>query len=111
MAKLFYDHLVVLEEVEEEIKYISQSLEEKEELWKLVDDIVNHKVIITILDRLPLEHHHDFLTGFHESPHDDSHLHFLKSTVEEDIEEAIKSEIKSLKEELLKEIRGLKKAK
>ena len=111
MSKLFFDHLVVLEEVDSEIKGISKNEEEKAELWHLVDDIVNHKVMIAILDRLPLEHHEEFLTGFHEAPHDERHLHFVNSLVDENIEETIKKEIADLKEDLLKEIRSLKKGK
>ena len=44
MSKLFFDHLLVLDEVEVEIKRSASSREEREELWGLVDDIVNPKV-------------------------------------------------------------------
>ena len=45
MSKLFFDHLVSLEEVEIEIRKNASSKEEREELWKLVDGIVNRFTI------------------------------------------------------------------
>src|SRR3989344_1589724 len=113
MTKIFYDHLVFLEEIEVEIKNISRSPDEKEELWKLVDDIVNHRVMINILDRLPIEHHEDFLLSFHDKPYDEGHIHFLNERIasspgEGDVENIIKSEIESLKQDLLQEIKSLK---
>ena len=108
MSKIFYDHLVILEEVDTEIKSIAEFPEEKEELWKLVDEIVHHRVMISILDKLPIEHHEEFLTRFHEAPHHDSHIDFLNDKLEENIENIIKKEIKSLEVELLQEIRSLK---
>jgi len=110
MSKIFYDHLVILESVETEIKSVSQTFEEKGELWKLVDDIVHHRIMISILDHLPLSHHEEFLSKFHTSPHDQSHMYFLKEKIE-DIEDIIKSEVKKLENELLSEIRLLKKKK
>ena len=108
MSKIFYDHLVVLGEVDSEIKNISQNLEEKEELWKLVDDIVNHRLMISILDALPNEHHQDFLSKFYEAPHEETHFDYLNERMEEKIEEIIKREVDNLKEELLREIKAIK---
>jgi hypothetical protein len=111
MSKLFFDHLITLEEVDVEIKNISQNPEEKEELWKLVDDIVNHRMMITILDNLPLEHHEEFLKRFHEAPFHDGHIDFLNQHLKEDIEVIIKREVGKLKSELLQEIKALKEKK
>lgn len=114
MSKIFYDHLVVLEEVESKINDISETTEEKQELWELVDRIVNHRVMIAILDRLPLEFHEEFLNFFNEGPHKDSHIDYLNSRSEftedeEKIEEVIEKETKLLEKELLAEINSLKK--
>ncbi len=111
MNTVFYDHLIILEEVESEIKNIAQSPEEKEELWKLVDDIVHHRVMISILDKLPIEYHEEFLSKFHISPHHYSHMDYLNDKIEDDIEEVIKKEVKDLEKELLHEISSLKKKK
>lgn len=107
MSKLFFDHLVTLEEVDIEIKNISQTSEEREELWKLVDDIVNHRMMIMILDKLPIEYHEDFLSKFHDAPHHIGHLDYLNERIEDEVEEIIKKEVDDLKRELLQEIKQL----
>jgi hypothetical protein len=109
MSKIFYDHLVVLEEVDVEIKNISKTIEEKEELWKLVDEIVNHRLMITILDKLPIENHSEFLSNFYDAPHDPAHFDYLNQKIEDKIEEVIVREVENLKKELLHEIKSLKK--
>ena len=108
MSHIFYDHLIILEEVEAEIKNVTESSEEKEELWKLIDEIIHHRVIGSILDALPLEHHEEFLVKFHEAPHSEYLLSFLDERTEENIEEIIRKEIKNVEKELLLEIKGKK---
>ena len=39
MSKLFFDHLIKLDEVEVEIKKVTKTQEEREELWQIVDEI------------------------------------------------------------------------
>jgi|SRR3989344_9252693 len=113
MSKIFYDHLVVFEEIESVIREVSSIPEEKEELWKLVDDIVHHKVMIAILDNLPIEHHEEFLNRFHELPHHESHITYLNQRIlnetDDDIEKIIKKEIQSLEKDLIKEVKSLQK--
>jgi hypothetical protein len=64
--------------------------------------------MISILDKLPLPYHEEFLSKFHLAPHHDSHMHYLNSKIEDDIEDVIKAEIKALEKELLHEIDSLK---
>jgi hypothetical protein len=106
MSKLYYDHLLVLDEVEAEIKKSAKSLEEKEELWAVVDEMVHHRVMGCVLDRLPKEHHQEFLEKFHKAPHDENILAYLKEKIGENIEEIIRQEVGNLAYELLNEIRG-----
>lgn len=106
MSKIFYDHLIVLEEVEDEITSSSKTHEEREELWGIVDDIIHHRVLGKILDHLPSEHHEDFMDRFHKKPHDERLIDYLNEKIEENVEEIIKQEIGNLAFELLQEIRG-----
>jgi len=106
MSKLYYDHLVILEGVEAEIKKTVKSPEEKEELWKIIDEIVHHRVMEKVLDKLPREHHEEFLDKFHKAPHDESLIDYLTQRVGENIEELIRQEIGNLAYELLQEIRS-----
>lgn len=109
MSKIFYDHLIVLEEVESEIKKFAETKEERDELWGLVDELVHHKVLDTILDKLPHAHHEEFLGKFHQAPHDESILIYLKEKIGENIEELIKEEIGALAFDLLSDLKAKKK--
>ena|SRR3989344_9122819 len=110
MSKLFFDHLIILEDLETEIKEVAESPEEKEELWQLIDEILHHRILGCILDSLPAEHHHNFLEMFHQSPHDERIIHFLNKKIEGDIEKLIEKEVADIKNELLADIKGKKNA-
>lgn len=105
MSKLFFDQLVVLDDLDGEIKKVAKSKEEKEELWQLVDEMVHHRVLGCVLDALPRRHHDEFLERFHKAPHDESLMDYLREKVGENIDELIRQEIGGLAFELLEEIR------
>ena len=106
MSKLFFDKLIAFEEVEKVIKKHSTSKEEREELWQLVDEMIHHRVLGCVLDKLPANHHQEFLEKFHQSPHDESLIGYLTEKIGENAEELIKQEIGSLAYELLQEIQN-----
>jgi hypothetical protein len=106
MSKTYYDHLIVLEKVEVVIRESTQTPEEREELWQLIDEIIHHRVLQTVLTHLPDVHHKEFLTKFHETPHDDLLLSYLSEKSEKDIENILQEEIELLENELLRELRG-----
>jgi len=107
MSKLFYDYLVELKEIDKQIKKVAKTSEEREELWGLVDEIVHHKVMGCILDRLPRAHHEEFLDLFHKSPHDEELLFaYLRKKVGDNIEDLIKQEIGDLSDDLLEDIKS-----
>lgn len=106
MTKLFFDHLIYFEEIETEIKKSASSKEEREELWTLVDEIINHKVIEKVMDRLPRENHEEFLEIFHKSPHDTEVIFgYLKTKAGQSIEDDIKDDLKNLGQDILRLIR------
>ena len=85
---------------------MAKSTEEREELWGLVDEIIHHKVMGCILDKLPRESHEEFLDMFHTSPHDEELIFgYLRTKVGPDIEENLKEEIAKISEELLGEMK------
>lgn len=102
MSRLFYDHLLNLDELEKRVKKITKDKEEQHEIFRLVDEIVHHRVIGCILHQLPDEHHQDFLHKVSERPHDRSIISFLRERIAHDIEEFIKLEIHRVAIELLK---------
>lgn len=106
MSKLFYDHLLTLDEVESEIKRNASSKEEQEEYWRLVDDVIGSTVIEKILDKLPRENHDEFLAMLYKSPHDEELIFgYLRGKAGKNIEEVLKQELKDMKSDILKEIK------
>lgn len=106
MSKLFFDHLIVFEEVNVVIKNAAKDPDEREELWKVVDEMVQHNVLTCILEKLPDEHHSDFLEKYHAFPYDTGIIDFLNEKTEEDIEGIIRARISDLEKEILEEILG-----
>ena len=106
MSKLYYDRLIVFEEVEAEIKKVAKTSEEKEELWREIDEIIHHKLMGCVLEKLPKEYRHEFLEKFEEAPQDEGLFKFLTERVGEDIEDFLKLETEKLKIELLQLIKG-----
>lgn len=106
MSKIFYDRLIVFEEVEAEIKKVAKTPEEKEELWREIDEIIHHKLMGCVLDKLPKKDHQEFLEKFEKAPYDEGLFKFLTERVGEDIEDFLKLETEKLKTELLQLIKG-----
>lgn len=111
MAKIFYDHLLVTEEITAELDNISLSDEERDELIHLIDETTHHHLLDAILSALPADQHSYFLTQFHQAPHDPKLLSFLKQHAGDQIEEMIRGEAGKLKSELLAEIKAAKPSK
>jgi hypothetical protein len=104
MSTVFYDHLIVLDEIHEIVVSVSDSHEEKMELWNLVDHIIHKRVLVKILDLLPREDHENFLERFHAAPYDENHILFINARIDGDVSTHIVGEIKLFKNELLKEL-------
>lgn len=105
MSKIFYDHLIGLEEISLELKGYSLQAEEYEELVKIADETLHHHVLNVILTHLPKEKHRFFLETFYTTPHDKKLLDFLKKEATPEIESKIIAEAKKVKDEILSEIR------
>ncbi|MFZ5932601.1 MAG: hypothetical protein ACOYT7_00735 [Patescibacteria group bacterium] len=104
MSKIFYDHLVIYEEIEKSVALVAKTPEEKEELWQLVDEMVHSRALDFILGKLPRSYHEEFLEKFHLAPHDAGLFDYLKEKIGENIEDLLKQELGSLAFEILSEI-------
>ena len=104
MSKLFFDKHVSLEKVEKYVNQITQSLEEKEEIWQILDEVVHHKVLHCILNELDAKHHEEFIIKLHSAPHDESLLDYLADKIQKDIGTFLRAEIESLEHEILKDL-------
>jgi len=101
MSKLFYDHLIVIEEINNTLVALELPEEDYNETLSIIDETVHHHVLDVILTHLPNEHHETFLEQLASAPHDKSILIFLNEKSPVDIEEEIAKTIDKLKEELL----------
>ena len=105
MSKLFFDHLLNLDKLDKQIKKVTKSSEEREEIWLLVDEIVHHKALECILDKLPKDAHVEFLTLFINHPTIKIYcLATLKNKISENIEELLSQELGLVSDEILSEI-------
>lgn len=107
MSKLFFDHLLDLKEIDKQIKKLTKTQDEREEIWLLIDEMIHHKVMGCILDKLPRVHHEEFLDMFHKSPHDEELLFkYLRKKIGDNIESLIKQEIGDFSADLLEDIKS-----
>jgi hypothetical protein len=109
MSKIFYDHLVVFEEIDVELDKLSLEKEEREEIEDLIEDIIHHRVIDKILRCLPTQHHKEFLDKFHTRPYDARLIEYIDQKISDSIEKHIKEEVEKVKKEILADIRSVKK--
>lgn len=100
MSILYYDHLIVIENLDKKIKKATASNDERQELWSYVEELIHHRVMDCCLCNLPAEHHTEFLDKFHKCPHDVGLLKYLNEKIGKDVEKLIKIEIKKLSDEL-----------
>lgn len=109
MSKLFYDYLLEMDGVDGLIKGKSNSPEEKEELWRIVDEIVHHRIMGCVFDNLPKQDHQEFLEKFTARPDDENLIVYINGKSSKKIEDEIAKEVKNIESEILKEFKKTKK--
>jgi hypothetical protein len=105
MSKIFYDHLIIREEITAQLDLHKIDPEEREELLEIIDETLHHATLNVILNHLPKEHHSEFMTRFHAAPHDESLLDYLQQKITTDIRSEIKLQAQKIKKEILQEIK------
>ncbi len=109
MKKIFYDHLIVIEEINAIFDLHGIPPAEQKELIEIIDKTMHHEILGAILTHLPREHHEEFLIRFHSSPHDASLMTFLAERTSIDIEKEIFKAANAVKKKVIKEIEAAKK--
>jgi len=105
MTKVFYDHLILIEDIIEVISTLNISDSEKQTAQKLADSIIHHKVLILLLDNLPKDHHEDFLKRFYRAPYDLAHLKYLEEKTQRDISMDLVILGQQIKREIISDIK------
>jgi hypothetical protein len=104
MSKLFYDHLIVIEEVVFVLHEHKVAKEEQREILRQIDEILHYEIVDVILTHLPQEHHASFLTLLSHAPHDKKTMHFIKEHALVDIEREIIKKANSVKSRVIASI-------
>ena len=104
MSKLFYDHLIVIEEIVAVLDEHKLSLKDRAKILELMDATLQHEILDVIFSYLPREKHEEFLEKFHGAPHDPTLMQFLKNNSAVNIELAILGRANKTKRKLLREL-------
>ncbi len=105
MSKIFYDHLVIREEIDFELNRFQIDPEEQEELISLIDQTLHHHILNVILNHLPKEKHTEFISRLHAKPDDDTLIDYLKTHAHPEIEAEIKKQAAKIKKEILADLK------
>ncbi len=103
MRKVFWDHLIEIEEISITIDKQGVNKEEKEKLLRVVYQTFDMHILDTVLSHLPKEKHKLFLDQFASEPHHPKLLEIVKKEVV-DIEDKIKHRVIEIKKEILVEL-------
>lgn len=101
-AKLFYDHLVIIEEIVAVLDEHKMKANEKEKMLALIDRTLEHEILDVIFTYLPRGRHEEFLKMFHAAPHDPKLLTYLSDHSTVNMELAILDRANKTKRRLLK---------
>lgn len=109
MSKLFFDHLILVDEVASQLDQFNLEPEDRAELLSLIDQTLHHHTLNVIFNLLPPEKHADFVGMYKTGPADVKLLAYLKKEIKEDIEAEIKKQADRVKKEILLEVSKAKK--
>jgi uncharacterized protein YejL (UPF0352 family) len=105
MSKLFYDHLIVIEEVVAVLDEHKLKSGDRAKILELMDATLQHEILDAIFTYLPREKHEEFLEKFHRAPHDLTLMQYLKDNSPVNIELAILDRANKTKRKLLAEVK------
>lgn len=100
MSSIFFDHLIEIDYLTSYIDEISSSDDEKVDLWNLVDEFINQRIISSILTQLDEDAHQEFMDIFLERPYDVRIIDFLNEKMEASVEDLIALDMQSIMTDL-----------
>lgn len=103
---IFYDHIIRIHEVHNEVEALVLDREEKQAIIDHIEQVVHQYVLQRILDKLMSTAHISFLERFHQMPYDKQLMVYLKQHVP-DIEYHIETAADEIKFDLIKTIREI----
>lgn len=109
MSKLFFDHLILVDEIASKLDEYNLDPEEHAELLSLIDQTLHHHTLNVIFNLLPAEKHPEFVSLYKDGPADKKLLEYLKKEIKEDVEAEIRKQAERVKKDILLEIHKAKK--
>ena len=103
MSSLFFDHLININQLQSRIDQLEITELELHQLHRQIDELIQHRVVEVILDRLHQDHHHTFISNLQQNPADTEILVWLNQYIQ-DVESQIQKAIQELEQELIQEI-------
>ena len=100
MGRIFFDNLIEIEQVEIYIDRVVETHEEKEDLWELVDEYINRKIVSSILSQLDENSQEEFLSMFLTKPYDSGIKDYLDSKLDDPLEYLIGLSTENIVKEL-----------
>ncbi len=100
MGRIFFDNLIEIEQVEIYIDRVAETHEEKEDLWELVDEYINRKIVSSILSQLDENSQEEFLSMFLTKPYDSGINDYLDSKLDDPLEYLIGLSTENIVKEL-----------
>jgi hypothetical protein len=105
MSKLFYDHLIVIEEIIAVLDAHKLKPKDRAKILELMDATLQNEILDVIFTYLPRANHEEFLEKFHATPHDSRLMQYLKDNSPINMELAILDRANKTKRKFLKEVR------
>lgn len=105
---VFYDHLIGLDEIHNDLSEFDLPFKDHYDLLNQVDSILHNEVLDVILVILPVEHHENFLTEFNNRPDDQEHLVFLRQ-FDPEVDRKIQEKAHTAKTKIKEDIKKVKK--
>lgn len=101
MSRLFYDQLISFTEIEITINDLALDKQEKHELWRLIDNIIHHRLLHVVLENLKVDYHEKFFELYQQSPASELVFDFIRENGSPDLEAKLRQEMDILSQELL----------
>lgn len=105
--KIFYSHLINLDDLILEIEELSLEKSHKRDLCLLIDSMVHNLVLDHSLSKLDAKNKEEFLKLVQKDLASEVLLNFLREKID-NFEDTLKFELNNLKKELIKDIKEAK---
>lgn len=101
MSSIFYDHLIIIEEVVIVFDRYNISKKDQKKLISLMDQTLHTNILEVILTHLPKKQHEDFLNMFIQNPNDPRLFDIIKKQGNKNIVKKILNRANKVKKDMI----------